>query len=73
MTDQNEPKPGPGRDYGPTFRIQEGYLKKGGQNTSYQITTRPGSPAPMNPASKGDASSGSAATPEAAPTETQKK
>ena len=57
MTKSTESKTGASADRGPRFTIHEGYVKKGGQNTSYQITTRPGSPAPMKPASPGDTSS----------------
>jgi hypothetical protein len=73
MTDRSDAKSGVGTDRGPRLRIQEGYVKKGGQNTSYQITTRPGSPAPMKPTSQGDASSRSATTPKLNPSATQDK
>jgi hypothetical protein len=73
MTDETQPKSGAVRDSGPRLAIHEGYVKKGGQNTSYQIDTRPGSPAPMKPTSPGNGSPGPAATQASNPTATQEK
>lgn len=42
--------------------LSEGTLRKGGQNSSSQIHTRPAAPAPMKPASNSGSSGNSGST-----------
>jgi hypothetical protein len=45
--------------------LTEGSLRKGGNNTSSQIQTRPPAPAPMRPAANNGSSGGGASIPPA--------